>query len=402
MNRFDKIVNRKNTNTEKWDGMESKYGREDLLPLWIADMDFEVSKEISEKVENRASHKVYGYAYCTDEYYDAVINWMDRKHNWAVKKEWITYTPGIISAISFAIDGLTSPGDNIILQTPAYDPFYSIIRDNGCHVKENPLIFENGRYEIDFDDLEKKIDDKTKIILICSPHNPIGRVWTREELERIIDIALKNDLIIISDEIHSEIIFEGYKHTSLATLSKEIENKCVICTSPTKAFNIAGLQVANLIIPNEDIRNKVRQVIDKNHFIRPSIFGVEGLIAAYNDSEYWLEEVTEYIEANRKIFVKYLEENIPEIKIVEAGGTYVLWADFSGLGMDVEELNNFLQEDCRLAFIDGSIFGDQGKLFQRINIACPRERIDEALKRLEEGLEIYRERNKNVDKFNIS
>ena len=387
MNKFDKVVDRKNTNTEKWDGMERKYNREDLLPLWIADMDFEVSKEISEKVEKRARHNVYGYAYCTDEYYDAIIDWMDRKHDWKVEKEWITYTPGIISAISFSIDALTNPGDNIIVQTPVYDPFYTVIEDNGCHIKENPLIFKDGRYTMDFDDLESKIDERTKLMLLCSPHNPIGRVWTKEELERVVEICLEHDIKIICDEIHSEIIFDGFEHTNLATLSKEVEDNCIICTSPTKAFNIAGLQVANLIIANEDIRDRVRQVINKNHFVRPSIFGVEGLIAAYNESEYWLDEVTEYIEGNKDYFIDYLDKNIDGIEVVRPEGSYVLWVDFSKLGMNEEELNRFLLEECRLATIDGGLFGDAGRLFQRINIACPRSYLTEALDRIKEGLE---------------
>lgn len=386
MTSFDRSVNRRNTNTEKWDGMIDKYGREDLIPLWIADMDFEVSKEISEKVERRAAHRVYGYAYCTKEYYDAIISWMDRRHNWQVKEEWITYTPGVISAISFALDALTQPGDNVIIQTPIYDPFYSVIEDNGCHVNENPLIFKDGVYSIDFDDLESRINDRTKVMLICSPHNPIGRVWTEEELRRLGEIAIRHDIKIICDEIHSEMIYKNYKHTSIGTLGREIEDRSVVCTSPTKAFNIAGLQVANLIIANEDMRKRVRQVIDKNHFVRPSIFGVEGLIAAYNDSEYWLEEVKEYIESNKDYFIEYVENRIPEISVVEPGGTYVLWVDFSGLGMTREELSNFLLEDCRLATIDGAVFGQEGELFERINIACPRETIEEALRRIEDGV----------------
>lgn len=386
MNKFDKIVNRKNTNTEKWDGMVAKYGREDLLPLWIADMDFQVAQEISDKVEKRAAHQVYGYGYCTDEYYGAVIDWMERRHGWRVDKEWITYTPGIISAISFAIDALTSPGDNVLVQTPIYDPFYSIIEDNGCHINENPLIFEDGVYSIDFEDLEARIDDRTKLMLICSPHNPIGRVWTEEELGRLAQICLRHDIIMVCDEIHSEIIYQGYSHTSLATLGREIEDRSIICTSPTKAFNIAGLQVANLIIANEEIRSRVREVIGKNHFVRPSIFGVEGLIGAYNEAEYWLDEVRDYIEGNKDYFMDYVDRRLPAIRVTEPGGTYVLWVDFSGLGMDQEELNRFLLEDCRLAVIDGGLFGDQGQLFQRINIACPRSYLVEALERIEEGL----------------
>ena len=379
-------ANRLGTKAEKWDGMDRKYFRDDLLPLWIADMDFKVAKPISDAIVKRAEHEVYGYGICDDDYYDALINWMERKHNWKLEKDWILYTNGVISAISFAIDAITEPGDRIMIQTPVYDPFYTIIEDNDCEVVENPLIYEDGEYSIDFNDFEEKAKSGVKIFLLCSPHNPIGRVWTKEELTKLTDICLENNITIISDEIHSEIIFKENRHTNLATISKEVENNSIICTSPTKAFNIAGLQVANIIVKNEDIREKIEHVIEKNHFIRPSIFGVEGLIAAYNYSEDWLEETTEYIEENKKYFINYVDKHIDGIHVVDSEGTYLLWIDFSGLDLTNKELNKFLQEDCGLATIDGKLFGKQGEQFQRFNIACDRELIKEALYRLEYGV----------------
>lgn len=379
-------ANRLGTKAEKWDGMDRKYSRDDLLPLWIADMDFKVAEPISNAIVKRAEHKVYGYGICDDDYYEAVINWMERKHNWKLEKDWILYTNGVISAISFAIDAITEPGDRIMIQTPVYDPFYTIIEDNDCEVIENPLIYEDGKYSIDFDDFEEKARNGVKIFLLCSPHNPIGRVWTKEELTKLTDICLENNITIISDEIHSEIIFKGNRHTNLATISKEVENNSIICTSPTKAFNIAGLQVANIIVKNQGIREKIEHVIEKNHFIRPSIFGVEGLIAAYNYSEDWLEKTTEYIEENKKYFVDYVDKHIDGVHVVDSEGTYLLWIDFSGLALTNHDLNKFLQEDCGLATIDGKLFGKQGEQFQRFNIACDRELIKEALRRLEYGV----------------
>lgn len=374
------------TKAEKWDGMDRKYCGDNLLPLWIADMDFNVAEPISQAVINRANHKLYGYGICDDEYYQSVVDWMKKKHNWRVEKEWIVYTNGVISGISFVLDGITEPGDKVMIQTPVYDPFYSIIEDNRCTVVENPLIYKDGRYEIDFDDFEKKAQNGVNVFLLCSPHNPIGRVWTKEELKRLTDICLQNDIKIISDEIHSEIIYKDYQHTTLATISQEVEKNSIICTSPTKAFNIAGLQVANIIIRDKLIRQKLNKVIEKNHFVRPSIFGVEALIAAYNKGEHWLEETTHYIEENKEYFIEYVKENLPGIKVVEPEGTYLLWIDFSDLGLSNKDLNSFLLEDCQLATIDGKLFGSQGQQFQRFNIACDREVVKEALYRLEYGL----------------
>ena len=310
----------------------------------------------------------------------------EKRHQWNIEKNGLHTHKGLYLLSLFAIEALTKPGDNIILQTPSYDPFYTIIEDNHCIVRENPLIYKDKKYYIDFDDLENKVDENTKLMIICSPHNPLGRVWTKSELEKLGNFCLKHNIKILCDEIHSEIIFSEAKHTALATISKEIEDISIIFTSPTKAFNIAGLQVANVIIKNEDLRNKFRHSLNKYHFLRPSIFGVEGLIAAYDKSEYWLKEVTSYIEANRDFFIDYVEKNMPLIQVSKPEGAYVLWVDFSQLKLSIEELNNFLQDECRLATIDGSIFGEKGQQFQRINIACPRSTLVEALDRIETGL----------------
>lgn len=385
MNIDKKLVRRKGSRCEKWDGMKRYYGREDLIPLWIADMDFQVAEPIGQAIDRRTNHKVFGYGICDDNYYQAIIDWMDRRHSYKVERDEILYTNGVISGISFALEALTQPGDKVIIQTPVYDPFYSVIRDNGCQVLENQLVYREGSYQIDFEDFERKAKE-AKVFLLCSPHNPLGRVWTREELERLGRICLENRVLVISDEIHSEIIFKGQEHTVFSNVNKELEDISIICTSPTKAFNIAGLQVSNLIVKNKDHREKIEKVIGRFHFVRPSIYGVEALIAAYNESEDWLEETTSYIEENRLFLENYLDKNLEGISLSKAEGTYLAWINFNGLKMTADELRNFLIEKARVATIDGRVFGQEGYGFQRLNLACHRDTLKEALDRIRDNL----------------
>ena len=386
MYNFDDTIVRHGTNSMKWDKLKELYGREDLLPLWVADMDFSVAPAISKAIEKRLNHPVYGYIYCSDKYYQSIIGWMKRRHNWEVKKEWIVFTPGVVPALSYAIRAFTEPGDNIIIQSPVYHPFYNTIRNNERNVITNPLIYEHGKYYMDFEDLESKIDSRTKLLVLCSPHNPVGRVWTKEELVRLGEICLKNNLKIISDEIHFDLVYKGYSHTVLANISPEIRDNCIICTAPSKSFNIAGLQVSNIIIPNEDMRKKYTLQLEKDHIVRPNIFGEGALIAAYDESEEWLDSLVQYLEENRNFFMDFVEERIPELKVIRPEGTYLLWVDCSGLAMESEELKDFFVNKCRLALNDGEMFGSEGKLFQRFNIACPRSTLEEVLRRIEEAI----------------
>ncbi|GFN36870.1 MalY/PatB family protein [Tepidimicrobium xylanilyticum] len=387
MHDFDRIVERRNTNSVKWDGLDQLYGREDLLPLWVADMDFPVAPAITEALKKRLEHGVYGYSLISNRYYEAVIKWMEKRHNWSIQKEWIVFTPGVVPALSYAVKAFTKPGDKVILQSPVYHPFYSSITDNGRHVVTNPLIYRDGKYYMDYEDLEKKIDSKTRLLFLCSPHNPVGRVWKEEELRKLGEICIKNDIIVVSDEIHFDIVFKGHKHTVFANVSEEIKENSIICTAPSKTFNIAGLQVSNIIIPNRRLRERFIIELEKDHILSPNIFGQEALIAAYEQSEDWLEQLIDYIEGNKDYFMDFVKENLPQLDVIDSEGTFLLWVDCSRLNMDSEELKDFFINKCRLALNQGDMFGEEGKLFYRFNIGCPRKIMEEALMRIKEGVE---------------
>ncbi len=383
MYNFDRIIDRRNTNSVKWDNLKNLYGKEDLLPLWVADMDFQAPPYVIEALRRRADHGVFGYTFPSNEYYKAVISWMGKRHNWHIEKEWITFTPTVVTALSYAIRAFTQPGDKIIIQTPVYHPFYKVIEDNERIIVKNPLVFRDGKYHMDFEDLEEKVKDGAKMLMLCSPHNPVGRVWTKEELKRLTEICLKNNVLIVSDEIHFDIVYKGYEHTVLASLSPEIRDNCVILTSPSKTFNLAGLQVSNAIIPNELLRMKFRKEINKDHISSPNIFAERALIAAYEYSEDWLDELLEYLEANRDFFIDYMKKRIPKLKPINPEGTYLIWVDCTELGMNPGELKDFFVNKCKLALNEGQMFGEEGKAFQRFNIGCPRPILEETLYRIE-------------------
>ncbi len=386
MSNFDYLINRRQTNSVKWDKLKELYGKDDLIPLWIADMDFSVSPAIVKALKKRMEHQIYGYSDCSDRYYESVINWMSRRHDWQIEKEWIVYAPGVVPALSYSIRAFTEPGDNIIIQSPVYHPFYSTIESNGRNVVTNPLIYKDGKYYMDYVDLERKIDSKTRMLILCSPHNPVGRVWTKEELLRLGEICIKNDIILVSDEIHFDLVYRGHKHTVMASISPEIADRCIVLTSPSKTFNIAGLQIANAIISNESLRERYIRELEKDHIVRPNIFGERALIAAYDQSEDWLEDLLDYLEENKNFFIEYMHKNISQLKVVKPEGTYLLWVDCSGLGMNWEDLRKFFIEKCGLALNDGAMFGEEGRFFQRFNIACPRWVLEEALKKIDEAV----------------
>lgn len=385
---FDSLIDRKNTSSVKWDSLGELYGRDDLIPLWVADMDFPTATPITDALRNRVEHNVFGYTFPSDKYYEAVIGWMDRRHNWKVEREWITYTPGVVPALSFCIKAFTEPGDKVIIQSPVYHPFYSAIEGNGREITKNPLKFEDGKYYMDYDDLEKKIDSKTKLLVLCSPHNPVGRVWKEEELKRLADICMRNNILIISDEIHFDIVYSESKHIVFGSISDEIRDNCVVLTAPSKTFNIAGLQVSNVIISNDELRRLYRGELEKYHISSPNIFGGEALIAAYDESEDWLNELLTYLEGNRNFFINYINENIPKLKAIKPEGTYLMWVDCSDLNMDSHELRDFFVNKCRVALNDGSMFGEEGQNFMRFNIGCPRTLLKEALERIEKGIDM--------------
>ncbi|ERI89495.1 putative hemolysin [Clostridiales bacterium oral taxon 876 str. F0540] len=379
---FDRIIERKNTKSVKWD-----LKKKDIIPMWVADMDFEVPEEVVQAIKSRAEHKIYGYTAPGNEYYDAIINWFKRRHNFSVKKDWINYCPGVVPAVNMLIRAFTKPGDKVIIQVPVYYPFFTAVKNNGCEVVENPLKLNEGKYEIDFEDLGKKLaDEKVKALVLCSPHNPVGRVWTREELVRIGELCIKNNVLVISDEIHCDLVHKEYKHIPFASINEDFAQISAICTAPSKTFNLAGLQTSSIIIANNELRKKFYDVLDSNGIWAPNIFGIEALEAAYNYGEQWLEDVIDYLTGNLEFLSKYINNNIPKLKIIKPQGTYLVWIDCRELGFDSKKLHQFFLETAGVWFDEGYIFGTGGEGFERINIACSRGLLEEALKRIEKAV----------------
>ena len=380
---FDEIIPRRGTNSYKWDSA----GDADVLPMWVADMDFRAAPPVVEALRKRVEHGIFGYVRVPDAYYAAVTNWFARRHDWQIEKEWIIYTTGVVPALSAVIKALTAPGDKVMVQTPVYNCFFSSIRNNGCGMIANPLIYRNGTYQIDFADLEQKAaDPSVKVLLLCNPHNPAGRVWTKQELTRIGDICIRNNVWVVADEIHCELVFPGHTYIPFASISQEFLMHSVTCTSPSKAFNLAGLQIANIISADTDIRTKIDKAININEVCDVNPFGVEALMAAYNDGEEWLEELKQYLFANYNYLRVYFEEYLPEFPVATLEGTYLVWADCSVLNQSSDETVKTLLEKEKLWVNEGSLYGEAGEGFIRINIACPRQQLIEGLNRLRRAL----------------
>lgn len=380
---FDEIIPRRGTNSYKWDSA----GDADILPMWVADMDFRTAPPVVEALRKRAEHGIFGYVRVPDAYYAAVTNWFTRRHDWQIEKEWIIYTTGVVPALSAVMKALTVPGDKVMVQTPVYNCFFSSIRNNGCGMIANPLIYRNGTYQIDFADLEQKAaDPSVKVLLLCNPHNPAGRVWTKQELTRIGDICIRNNVWVVADEIHCELVFPGHTYIPFASISQEFLMHSVTCTSPSKAFNLAGLQIANIISADTDIRIKIDKAINVNEVCDVNPFGVEALMAAYNDSEEWLEELKQYLFANYNYLRAYFAECLPEFPVSMLEGTYLVWVDCSVLNQSSDKIVKTLLEKEKLWVNEGGLYGEAGEGFIRINIACPRQQLIEGLNRLRRAL----------------
>lgn len=380
MSDFDEMICRRGTNSVKWDEAES----DDVLPMWVADMDFRTAPVVREAVERRARHGIFGYVHVPDSYYDAVIRWFGRRHGWRMERDWIIYTSGVVPAISAVIKAVTTPGDKVLVQTPVYNCFFSSIRNNGCVMAENRLIYADDTYTIDFDDFERKAaDPAVKAFLLCNPHNPAGRVWTAGELRRMGDICLRHGVFVIADEIHCELVMPGYRYTPFASLSDDFLKHSATCTSPSKAFNIAGLQIANITVADPGMRQRVDRAININEVCDVNPFGVEALIAAYSDEgEAWLKELITYIHANYIYLKDFFKANMPQLNVVKLEGTYLVWVDCSALGKTSEEITAALLEKQKLWLNGGGMYGETERPFVRINIACPRKRLEEGLNKM--------------------
>ncbi len=382
---FDEYVERRNTKSVKWDGMKEVFGTEDALPMWVADMDFLSPTEVVNALIERAKHGVYGYTLKDEGFYNSFIDWVKKRHNWEIERKWIVATPGVISALSLAILTFTKPSDEIILQPPVYYPFFRVVSGLGRKIVYNPLKFENGRYTIDFDDLERKINGKTKMLILCSPQNPTGRVWTEEELSKLGNICKRNDILIASDEIHADIVYKEYKHTPIASLN-DFANNTITFMAPSKTFNVAGLNTAMTIIPNEELLKSFSMMLENMGLGIGNVFGITASQSAYKNGEEWLEALLDYLKENLEFLKSFVAERMPQVKVVEPEGTYLVWMDFRSLNMSDEELRTFMLEKAKVALDDGYIFGPGGSGFQRINIATPRMILKQGLERIENAV----------------
>lgn len=376
---FDEIIPRRGTNSYKWDTPEE----ENVLPMWVADMDFRTAPAIIETLRRRVEHGIFGYTKVPQNYYDTIVKWFINRHQWEIDSQWIIYTSGVVPAISAIIKAMTIPGDKIIVQTPVYNCFYSSIRNNGCKMIANNLIYQEGRYTIDFDDLEHKAaDPETKLLLLCNPHNPVGRVWTSEELQRIGDICLQNGVFIIADEIHCELTYEGHNYTPFASLSEEFRLRSATCISPSKAFNLAGLQIANIVAADSYIRSQIDRAINDNEVCDVNPFGVIATIAAYEKSEEWLDALRKYLWENYTYVRYFFKRHLPQYSVLPLEGTYLVWIDCRAAGIGSDNITSCLQNKQKLMVNSGTLYGPGGEGFIRLNIACPRKLLIDGLVRL--------------------
>lgn len=384
---FNIVVNRKNTNCLKYDFAVRRGRPENVLPLWVADMDFKVAPEITQAIEKRVAHGIFGYSEVKEEYFEAVSAWMEQKHGWHVKEDWLVKTPGVVFALAMAVQAFTEPGDAVIIQQPVYYPFSEVIADNGRRIVDNTLeLKEGGKYHINFEDFEQKVkENHVKLFLLCSPHNPVGRVWTKEELKKIAAICRKYDVIVVSDEIHEDFVFNG-KHQVFADLSEDAKNRTITCTAPSKTFNLAGLQVSNIWIANPKLREKFKKQIAAAGYSQLNTLGLTACEAAYRYGGEWHAELLGYLKSNLNFLREFLQTRLPEVKLIEPEGTYLVWLDFGSLGLTEEQREELLTKKAGIWLDSGAIFGAAGEGFERINIACPRSILKDALERIERAV----------------
>ena len=384
---FSQVIERNNTLSIKYDFAKERKKPSDLLSLWVADMDFPVAQEIKDALIERCNHGIFGYSEVKTPYYEVIAKWYRERFAWQTQEKWLVKTQGVVAAIANAIRAFTEEGDSILIQKPVYYPFFLTIEDNKRKVVNNSLVYKNGRYEMDFVDFEEKIiSHKVKLFVLCSPHNPVGRVWNKEELLKIGDICLKHKVIVVADEIHADFVYHGHQHQVFANLKTDYQEITVTCTAPSKTFNIAGLQVSNIFIANENLRKKFKQELKKTANADINVMGLIACQAAYSQGEDWLRQVKIYIAENLEYVKNFLRDNLPQVKLVEPEGTYLLWLDFRELNLTEEELEDLIINKAKLWLDGGTMFGTEGVGFQRINIACPQKILIQAFTQLKEAL----------------
>lgn len=382
---FDLVIDRMNTAAVKWDMLTDRYGRDDVLPMWVADMDFPAPRAVQEALLQRVQHGVYGYTIKSEAYLNSIVSWMAKRHHWEIDASWIVPAPGVVPALAVIVQGFTNPGDGVLIQPPVYHPFKRTIEGWGRRVVENPLVERDGRYEIDWSDLDLKAR-QSKVMFLCSPHNPVGRVWTAEELRRIGEICLRHQVLIVSDEIHGDLVYTPHRHIPFASLDERFAANSITCAAPSKTFNLAGLNTAYVVAPNAAIKAKYDAMSSQASMTPMNVFGAEAMIAAYNECEPWLDELLAYLKGNIEYLQAFVESEIPEIKVIVPEGTYLVWLDFRRFGFDVQALDHFLIHEARLGLNEGHIFGREGEGFQRMNIACPRSLLIDGLERLRDAI----------------
>lgn len=384
---FDTICNRKNTGSLKYDFAEKRGKPKDILPLWVADMDFAAPDCVNRALAERCRHGIYGYSEPDERYFNALRNWFATRHGWQMEDRWVVKAPGVVFALCTAIRAFTEPGDAVLIQTPVYYPFSESIRVNDRRLVCNSLLYHDGGYSIDFADFEEKIvREQVKLFLLCSPHNPVGRVWKQDELVRLGEICQKHGVLVVSDEIHADFTYAGNRHLMFASLRPEFAQNSITCTAPTKTFNLAGLQISNIFIPNQKLRRAFRTELDRAGYSQANLMGLIACRAAYEDGAQWLDELKLYLQGNLEFVRNFLRDRLPKIRLVEPQGTYLLWLDCSALELDDSALERLIVEKAKLWLDSGYIFGEEGKGFQRINIACPRAVLQQAMEQLEQAV----------------
>ena len=383
---FDEPVNRRNTHSLKWDVKERE------LPMWVADMDFQTAPEIQEAIRERAAHGVFGYSIVPEEWYQAYMGWWERRHHFSMEKEWLVFCTGVVPAISSMVRKLTTAGENVLVQTPVYNIFFNSIVNNGRNIAESPLRYDRNTYQMDFEDLERKLSDpQTTLMILCNPHNPVGRIWSREELEQVGELCRKYHVTVISDEIHCDLTSPGQEYIPFASVSENCKNTSITCMAPTKAFNLAGLQTAAVAVPNPNLRHKVWRRLNTDEVAEPNSFAVEAAVAAFTKGEAWLDSLREYIQENKNFVESFLKKEDLHIRLVPSQATYLLWLDCREMHGSAGEFTQYLREHTGLYLSEGKQYGENGSSFIRMNIACSRSRLEDGLERLAEGVRGYEE-----------
>ncbi|REB08759.1 pyridoxal phosphate-dependent aminotransferase [Sporosarcina sp. BI001-red] len=384
---FDNVIDRRNTGSVKWDKKDEVFQERDVLPMWVADMDFPSPQPIIEAIKQRADHGIFGYSTMHDGYYDAIIEWNQRRHQWSIEKDWITISPGVVPALNTIVKTFTEPGDKIIIQSPVYYPFTNAIVENGREVVLNRLQLENGRYYMDFEDLRNQLDPSVKMIILCNPHNPGGSVWTKGELQELGEICLAHNILVVSDEIHCDLVYTDYKYTPFASISEAFEQNTICCTAPSKTFNLAGLQLSNIIIPNEDLRQKFLDAVSRTPLQLTNPFAIAATESGYKRGDEWLEQLIAYLQQNVAYLTDYITTHLKAITVIQPESTYLVWLDCRGLGLEPEQLEELLIKKAKVGFNQGYTFGPGGEGFVRVNIACPQSVLKEGLTRMDKAFQ---------------